>query len=52
VARDLTPPDPSPVLDLLNAFRKSKVLFAAVSLGVFDALAAGPKPTAALAKEL
>lgn len=52
MAHDLTPPDPAPVLDLLNAFRKSKVLFAAVSLGVFDALAAGPKPTAALAKEL
>lgn len=52
MARDLTPPDPAPVLGLLNAFRKSKVLFAAVSLGVFDALATGPKPTAALATQL
>lgn len=47
-----TPPDPAPVLDLLVAFRRSKVMFAAISLGVFDALAAGPKPAAALATEL
>lgn len=52
MARDLTPPDPSAVLDLLSAYRKSKVMFAAISLGVFDALAAGPKPADALAKEL
>lgn len=52
MARDLTPPDPSAVLDLLSAYRKSKVMFAAVSLGVFDALAAGPKPTDVLATEL
>ncbi|MFM7072558.1 MAG: methyltransferase dimerization domain-containing protein, partial [Planctomycetota bacterium] len=31
-------PDPAPVLDLLEAFRRSKTMFAAVSLGVFDAL--------------
>lgn len=35
---DLSVPDPSLVLDLLEAFRKSKVMFAAVELGVFDAL--------------
>lgn len=35
-------PDPAPVLDLLEAFRRSKVMFAAVSLGVFDALEHGP----------
>ena len=52
MARDLTPPDPSTVLDLLEAFRRSKVLFAAVALGVFDALEAGPKTAAALAGEL
>lgn len=52
MAHDLTPADPSPVLELLNGFRKSKVMFAAASLGVFDALADGPKPAAALAKEL
>jgi acetylserotonin N-methyltransferase len=29
-------PDPSPVLDLIEAFRRSKTMFAAVSLGVFE----------------
>ena len=38
----MTPPDPGPVLDLIEAFRRSKTMFAAVSLGVFDRLAAGP----------
>ena len=52
MARDLTPPDPGPVLDLLTAYRKSKVLFAAVSLGVFDALASGPMTSAALAAKV
>ena len=35
---DLSVPDPSLVLELLEAFRKSKVMFAAVELGVFDVL--------------
>ncbi len=48
----MTDPDPAPVLDLLVAFRRSKAMFAAVSLGVFDALAAGPKAAPALAAEL
>lgn len=52
MARDLTPPDPTAILDLLQAFRCSKAMFAAVSLGVFDALAAGPLPLAALAHRL
>jgi acetylserotonin N-methyltransferase len=52
MATDLTIPDPAPVLDLLEAFRRSKTMFAAVKLGVFDALEAGPKPAAALACEL
>jgi acetylserotonin N-methyltransferase len=52
MAVDVTPPDPAVVHDLLEAFRRSKVLFAAVGLGVFDALAAGPKPLAVLASEL
>lgn len=45
-------PDPSPVLDLIEAFRRSKTMFAAVSLRIFDALAAGPRPAQALAQEL
>jgi acetylserotonin O-methyltransferase len=32
-------PDPKVILDLLQAFRWSKTMFAAVDLGVFDALA-------------
>jgi acetylserotonin O-methyltransferase len=35
---DLSIPEPTIVLELLAAFRKSKVMFAAVELGVFDAL--------------
>ncbi len=52
MAEDITVPDPTIVLDLMTAFRTSKVMFAAVSLGVFDALAAGPKTAAALGAEL
>lgn len=48
----MTPPDPSVVLDLIEAFRRSKTMFAAVSLSVFDALASKPKSLAALADEL
>lgn len=52
MAKDITKPDPSIVLELLFAFRLSKTLFDAASLGVFDALETGAKPLAALAKEL
>lgn len=52
MADDLTPADPSVVLDLMEAFRRSKTMFAAVSLGVFDALADGPQTQADLAKSL
>ncbi|WP_437228224.1 methyltransferase [Planctomicrobium sp. SH661] len=45
-------PDAAPVLDLLVAFRKSKAMFAAVQLGLFDALYKGPKPLAELNAEL
>ena len=50
--RDLTPPDPTPVLELLNGFRKSKAMFAAVELGLFEALAGQWKTPADLATEL
>lgn len=49
---DSAPPDPGVVLDLIEAFRRSKAMFAAVSLGIFDALEAGPKAAPALAKEI
>ena len=35
-------PDPAVVLDLIEAFRRSKTMFTAVSLGVFDRLQQGP----------
>jgi acetylserotonin N-methyltransferase len=47
-----TPPDPTVVFQLLEAFRASKAMFAAVRLGVFEALESGPRSTAALAIEL
>jgi acetylserotonin N-methyltransferase len=40
------------ILDLLVAFRLSKTMFAAVSLGIFDALEDGPKSLAELARLL
>ncbi len=49
---DLTPPDPAPVLELLNGFRKSQAMFAAVRLGVFEALRGAWKSPADLATEL
>lgn len=49
---DLTRPDPSVVLELLTAFRRSKTMFAAVKLGVFEALQSQPKSLPDLATEL
>ncbi len=49
---DQTVPSPDNVLDLLEAFRRSKVMFAAVSLGVFDALRNGPMSAGELASNL
>jgi len=42
-------PDPTPVTDLIEAFRRSKIMFAAVSLGVFDRLHESPAGAAELA---
>ena len=44
----MTDPGPKIVLDLIEAFRRSKSMFAAVALGVFDSLAEGPKTAAQL----
>jgi acetylserotonin N-methyltransferase len=49
---DSSPPDASVILDLINAFRCSAVLFSAVSLGVFDRLAAGPADLPSLSADL
>jgi acetylserotonin N-methyltransferase len=52
MAKDITKPNPGIVLDLLQAFRCSKVMFAAASLGVFDALGSAPKTLRILSEEL
>lgn len=52
MAKDLTPADPTVVLELLSAFRRSKLMFAAVGLGVFDCLADGPLSSDELAERL
>ena len=35
--------DPTPVLELIQAFRRSQTMFTAVSLGIFDKLETGGK---------
>src|SRR5262249_12972672 len=52
MAKDLTTPDPSIALELIESFRPSTATRAAVALGVVDALAAGPKSAAELAGHL
>ena len=42
-------PNPSPILELLDAFRRSKVMFAAEALGLFERLASKPATAATLA---
>jgi acetylserotonin N-methyltransferase len=44
--------DPAGILDLLEAFRRSKTMFTAVRLGVFDALEEEPRTSDELAAEL
>jgi acetylserotonin N-methyltransferase len=48
----MTTPDPQLVLDLMYAFRGSKVMFTATRLGVFDRLEAAPATVDALAMAL
>jgi acetylserotonin N-methyltransferase len=47
-----TPPDPTPVIDLLSGFRQSAVMFTSVNLGVFDRLERGPADLETLARDL
>lgn len=44
--------DPAPILDLIEAFRRSKTMFTAVRLGVFDALQDAPMSTDSIAQKL
>ena len=48
----MSTPDPAPVIDLIEAFRRSKTMFAAVTLGVFDRLEGAPADAATLAAEI
>ena len=48
----MTTPDPSPVIDLIDAFRRSKAMFTAVRLGIFDRLEREPAELAELASSL
>ncbi len=50
--QDLTIPAPDRVLELLEAFRRSKTMFAAVALGVFDRLQKQPATAHQLAADL
>jgi acetylserotonin N-methyltransferase len=45
-------PDAALVLDLIEAFRRSKTMFTAVRLGVFETLSNTPRSAESLAKEL
>ncbi len=45
-------PNPAPVIDLIEAFRRSKTMFVAVALGVFDRLEREPAAAATLAAEM
>ena len=48
----MSAPDPSPVIGLIEAFRRSKTMFVAVALGVFDRLEDTPADAATLAAEI
>jgi acetylserotonin O-methyltransferase len=52
MVEDLAQPDAAIILDLLIAFRRSKTMFTAVSLGVFDALESEPTSVGSLAGKL
>jgi len=45
-------PDPAPIIDLLDGFRRSKVMFAAVGMGIFDLLEGAPLTAAEAAARL
>jgi acetylserotonin N-methyltransferase len=45
-------PDPTPVIDLIQAFRRSKTMFTAAAMGIFDFLHEAPAGAAAVAAHL
>lgn len=48
----MSTPDSAPIIDLIEAFRRSKTMFAAVSMGIFDRLYQRPSTAAELAAEM
>jgi acetylserotonin N-methyltransferase len=48
----MTPPDPGPVIDLIQAFRRSKTMFTAASMGIFDLLHEAPAAAVEVAAHL
>ena len=48
----MTPPDPAPVIDLIQAFRRSKTMFTAASMGIFDLLHEAPAAASEVAARL
>jgi len=48
----MTLPDPHPVLDLIEAFRRSKTMFTAVSMGIFDLIQGAPTSAPEIAARL
>ena len=44
--------DPGPILDLIEAFRRSKTMFTTVKLGIFNQLEAQPQAAETLAAKL
>ncbi|MGP8246607.1 MAG: class I SAM-dependent methyltransferase [Bryobacteraceae bacterium] len=46
------PPDPAPVVDLIEAFRRSKTMFAAHAMGIFDLVGGQPAGAAEVAARL
>jgi acetylserotonin N-methyltransferase len=52
MASDPAVPGAGPILDLIEAFRRSKTMFTAVALEVFDRLEDRPATASALAREL
>jgi acetylserotonin N-methyltransferase len=45
-------PSPLPIIELMEAFRRSKTMFVALSVGVFDLLERAPANLASMAREL
>lgn len=45
-------PSPAPIIDLIEAFRRSKTMFAGVALGIFDRLEGAPADVETVASDL